>query len=139
MSGSKQLKTENDVKAAVMGYLNMYPEVFHHDRLNSGTVQTKDGRYIRLAKSGTPDIFAVVVGKDGNTHLLFIECKAPGKHIVTESPQAYFRDRIKHLKNVHHIEATSTTAVSKVLLPLIYDTPIHEKEIVYRSEEEKVK
>jgi hypothetical protein len=110
--------SENDVKKGVARVLACYPQVIHWDRLNSGAVRV-DGRFIRLCKPGTPDLFALVRGHDDETHLLFIETKRPGKTKL-DPDQETFRDKVITLKNVHHITANCRSDVSKILTKLIY-------------------
>lgn len=71
--------------------------VIHHDRVNSGKIQV-NGRWIQMAKSGTPDLIAYI-NKENSIWVCFFECKAKENSIVQES-QKDFQFKWRFIKNV---------------------------------------
>lgn len=63
---------ETPLSAMIAAYLDN--RGVYNDRLNSGQVTTKQGNYLYLCKSGTPDRFAILRGQ-----IIFIEVKMFGK------------------------------------------------------------
>ena len=76
------------------------------DRLNSGAVTfQRNGiwRKVRLCREGTPDMFCVLPSGT----VIWIECKADGKDILKDSPQARFKAMLLDVQGHFHITARS--------------------------------
>jgi hypothetical protein len=63
---------ETPLSAMIADYLEA--RNIYNDRLNSGTIKTANGHWIRLCKRGTPDRFAIIRGQ-----IIFIEVKMRGE------------------------------------------------------------
>lgn len=73
------VKLEKDLIKQIQQRLDIYQltgEVEFATRLNSGTVKTYYGSYVKLCKKGTPDYLALIRGKSDNIIVLFIEAKS---------------------------------------------------------------
>jgi hypothetical protein len=73
MKLEKDLIKQIDV---ILSQRQLTGEVEFSTRLNSGTVKTYYGSYVKLCKSGTPDFLALVRGREDKILALFIEAKS---------------------------------------------------------------
>lgn len=78
--------------------------VIHFDRHNSGKINV-NGRWIQMAKSGTPDLIAYIKYKD-MCYIYFIECKRPEGGLIS-GHQIEFLKKFKDLNNVIYEIVTS--------------------------------
>lgn len=102
----KKPPLEKELLNSIKQWLGLVPGVVWYDRLNSGTVQTAYGSWVKLCKKGTPDYIALI--HDGKiAHVLFIEAKRKGKikkdgtsNVVEQN---WFKERVSGVDNIHYI------------------------------------
>ena len=92
-------QTEGQLKLACENYLQylMNQNLLYWDRLNSGNIITKRGKYtfrVRLCREGTADLFVLIKGDRGHPVVIFIELKEP-KGQLRQSQLAFRDDVIK--------------------------------------------
>lgn len=86
--------------------------VVHFDRINSGTMNV-GGRWIHMARAGSPDLWAFIK-RNSTCHVLFIECKATEEQRPSLA-QAEFRDRFTSMTNVIYLVAHQPSAVDQAV------------------------
>lgn len=91
---------EKNLNKEIVAWLDLLPSVIWFDRLNSGTVQTAYGSWVKLCRKGTPDFIALVHGGD-IAHVLFIEAKRKGEKQRHE--QKWFQEKVDGISNVHYL------------------------------------
>lgn len=91
---------EKNLNKEIIAWLDLLPSVIWFERLNSGTVQTSYGSWVKLCRKGTPDFIALVHGGD-IAHVLFIEAKRKGEKQRPE--QKWFQDEVDGISNVHYL------------------------------------
>lgn len=114
MIGNKG-KVEKVVLKDVLGALNLWERrgiVVHYDRINSGSVHIGK-THMRLAKAGTPDVFAFC-DFGGPIVVLFIEVKRErgGKW---SDKQKLFADKFKDFPNVFYIVCRSAQEIHDLM------------------------
>lgn len=100
---------EKDLNKQIVAWLDLLPSVIWFERLNSGTVQTSRGTWVKLCRKGTPDFIALVAGGE-IAHVLFIESKRKGEGQRLE--QKWFQENIDGINNVHYLLAEDIITVT---------------------------
>ncbi len=92
--------TEKEVMSSCKNRLTYWENckvVIHFDRINSGKVQIS-GRWIQLAKIGSPDLVAYI-NYNNTCYIYFIECKRTSGGITSDA-QLEFAIKFRGLLNV---------------------------------------
>lgn len=84
------MKLEKDLIKQIKNRLDLYRltgEVEFYIRINSGSVKTYFGSYVKLAAKGTPDFLALVRGREDKILALFLEAKSDTGKLRKEQEQ----------------------------------------------------
>ena len=89
------------------------------ERMNSGKVKTEWGTWLQLCRPGTPDFMCIVVNKQKNISVIFIECKSSIGKMSSEQ----IKFRYKHIKHVdiHYLLISDASKLSKQILNIAFN------------------
>lgn len=94
-------------------------DILWFSRLNSGKVRTEYGSWIKLCNKGTPDYIAIVVNKNRNISLLWIECKSSEGKLRPD--QIEFKDKHTKHRDIHYFLISEPSTLCEKILAISYD------------------
>jgi hypothetical protein len=87
--------------------------------MNAGTVKTEWGSWIRMCRPNTPDFLCVVINKQKNLSVIFIETKsAIGKQ--SKGQKAFKQQYVKHI-DVHYWLISDPSGLAHKILDIAFD------------------
>lgn len=107
------------IRIALDGY-QMCGEVEWWMRINSGSIKSVYGGYLKLAPEGTPDFIAVIRNKEGGLSVVFVEAK--GQTGQLRPSQVVFSEKYNKKKDIYVIKVSDVKELHKFINEIALDT-----------------